>query len=128
MHEGSIAREIFETVQKIAHEKKGDIKKISLEIGELTLINPEQLIFWLNIFFEKEIQVEIKVVEGKIECADCGFKGSIQNVFDEVFHFSIPVLSCRECGGNNVKILEGKDLRIRNVELEIEENEQERKN
>ncbi|MFQ6089623.1 MAG: hydrogenase maturation nickel metallochaperone HypA [Candidatus Methanofastidiosia archaeon] len=127
MHEVLIAKDVFETVQGIAREKNAKIKKIVLEIGELSLVNPEQLKFWIEIYFEKPILMEIKNIKGKIECLDCDYKGEISKVLDNVFHYSIPILYCKKCGGNNVRILEGKDLRIRNVELEIERHEKEGK-
>lgn len=116
MHEYSVAYQIYETLKNVI-EERGDVKKVkkvTLEIGELTLINPEQLEFcFAAITSEDETmsgaELEIEMKKAKVICLSCG---EIENPPPGIF-------ICPNCG-SPLQIAEGRDLIIKSVDLEVE--------
>lgn len=112
MHELSIALGIV----KIAEEEtvKANAKKvdlIELEIGTLAGIEFESLDFvWpmavKNTVLEKA-QKKVNIVKGKGKCIDC------ETIFD-MDHFYD---SCPKCQSNFKGILQGKELRVKALEV-----------
>ena len=80
MHELSMANSMVEAILDTA--KKNDAIKINeavFEVGELTMLNPEQLRFMMDILREgtifEEAEIIINMIPVEIECESCGFKG-----------------------------------------------------
>ncbi len=112
MHELSVAMGIV----KIAEDetKKAKAKKVTLielEIGKLAGIEFESLDFvWpaavKNTVLE-EAERKIDVKEGLGKCADCDAVFEIQHFYD----------SCPKCGSNLKGIIQGKELRVKALEV-----------
>jgi len=115
LHEYSVAYQIYETLKHVI-EERGDVKKVKkviLEIGELTLINPEQLEFCFSaITSEDEImkdsELEIEMKKAVVECEKCG---KVENLTPGIF-------ICLKCG-SPLKISGGRDLVIKSVDVEV---------
>lgn len=80
MHELSMANSMVEAILDTA--KKNNAIKITeaiLEVGELTMLNPEQLRFMMDILREDTIfedaEIIINMIPIEVECEDCGFHG-----------------------------------------------------
>ena len=79
MHEFSMASQIVEKVKEAA-EKRGAkrVKEVELQVGELTLLNHDQLRFSYQILAKGTILEGSKLIihslEGEVECPECGFK------------------------------------------------------
>ncbi|RLI83647.1 hydrogenase maturation nickel metallochaperone HypA [Archaeoglobales archaeon] len=106
----SFTQAIIENVLKLAEEKGAKkVSKVVVELGDLLLINPEQLGFCFQVLscgtIAEGATLEIKFVKPHIECPICGK------------HHSYPVAIC-ECGGI-VKVEGGKDIIIKRVEMEV---------
>ena len=123
MHELSAATAILRTVQQAPEGKSSNrITKIKIEIGELTLLNPDQLRFCFGIAAKdtkaEGAELDITVLPAVIECGSCGsrFNWSM-SVEDPAYHLVSPKIGCN-CGSSDVKIVSGRDLRVVSMTVE----------
>jgi hydrogenase nickel incorporation protein HypA/HybF len=118
MHEFSLARDIWESVQRSASvHPDSRVTGITLEIGVLTLIEEEQLRFWLTAIAEQEgcpdLMVHITWVPAEIRCRSCQAqqqyaRSSLQNEDLLLFFQS----RCSSCDSEDIDVHGGKDLRV----------------
>lgn len=106
----SFAQAIVEHVLRLAEENGAKkVSKIYIEMGELLLVNPEQLEFCFQVASSGTIaegaELELEIIKPQIECTLCGKR------YDE------PVAIC-ECGGI-IKVEGGKNMVIKKVEMEV---------
>jgi hydrogenase nickel incorporation protein HypA/HybF len=120
--------EVVKTVAKVAQEK-GAIRvlKVRLEVGELTFLGPDQMEFAFEILKEdREVvsgaELELGTIEARGTCSSCGYMGRPKVHEEPEFHFVIPTLQCPACG-ERLEITEGRDLYIRDIELEVPDEE-----
>ncbi|MCK4422012.1 hydrogenase maturation nickel metallochaperone HypA [candidate division WOR-3 bacterium] len=121
MHEFSTVKNIVERVVEVA-EKEGakEILQIEVGVGEFTLLEIEQMKFWLEMMLNsteigKSAKIVIHQIDGIIQCGDCRYKGGLKTTeLDHLF----PILRCPECKGYNLKIIEGDDCLIKSMEIE----------
>jgi hydrogenase nickel incorporation protein HypA/HybF len=127
MHEYSLACEIFENVMAISHANNASvIKSITLKIGRLAHINPDQLLFSFKTLTEGSIagnaQVNVEFVLPSIEC-ECGYRGTLDDITDDATDTEaslseyIARMNCPVCGGIT-KISGGRELIIQTIEIE----------
>jgi len=112
MHELSIALgivKIAEDETKKANAKK--VIKIELEIGILAGVEIDSLNFiWSSAVQDtvlEKAEKEILIIEGEGKCIDCDTKFSMKNVYD----------CCPNCGSNFKGILQGKELKVKTLEV-----------
>jgi len=111
VHELSYAQALLDEVLKLAEENEAKrVTKIRLRIGELLLINPEQLKFCFKAISSGTIaenaEIEIEFIKPEIVCTECGRR------FDEVRGLC-------DCGGI-VAVSGGKEFLLMSVEMEVE--------
>ena len=112
MHEYSIAYDVFATSKKAALDNSAThVKKVYIDIGEMTMINPEQVIFLFETMCEedslfKDCKIEAKTVQVKSKCP-CGYEGSEKYV-------------CPNCG-KLPEIVEGREIVVANIEIEVDD-------
>jgi hydrogenase nickel incorporation protein HypA/HybF len=123
MHELSAATAILRTVQQTSEGKNSrKITKIRIEIGELTLLNPEQLRFCFGIAAKgtnaEDAELEVKVNPATIECSSCGkrFEWSMPGE-DPAYHLVSPRIGC-DCGSSDVRIASGRELKVVSMTVE----------
>ncbi len=110
MHEYSVGYEIVKTVLKNANEHRAiSVTKIRIEIGELTLINIDQIKFWITELLKGTIaekaKVTIKIIKPKVVCEKCGNKMNFLS------------FQCSECKGNQLRVLRGKECNVKSIEI-----------
>lgn len=120
MHELSMAQGIINAILETAESNNAtEVTEVTIEIGRLAMINPEQLMFILGVLVENTIveDAEIKVEEipVEIDCADCGFHGNA--ILDDKDHYA-PLVKCPECDSLKVEILNGRDIVVKNIVIE----------
>jgi hydrogenase nickel incorporation protein HypA/HybF len=112
MHELSIAMGIV----KIAEEETAKanvhtVSKIELEIGTLSGVEIDSLNFVWNSAVKNTVlekaKKQIFIIEGKGKCADCDTEFNMENIYD----------CCPSCGSNFKGILQGKELRVKALEV-----------
>jgi len=128
MHELSAATSVVRTVL-MAAEGKGvkRIRRVKVEVGELTLLNPEQLEFCFGIAAKDTIadgaKLEISVKPAVLVCSKCGSRISWSSPGDDpALHLIPPMVQC-ECGSTSLKVVSGRELSVLSMTVEQEEKE-----
>lgn len=120
MHEISIAGAIIDSVLDAAEKNNArKVKKVFLEIGELTALNPDQLKFIFETITKGTIaegaNYEIQVVKPSINCKKCSYNGNIE--FFEKLHFFLPVIKCPQCNEPDVEIVAGRECCVKKISI-----------
>jgi hydrogenase nickel incorporation protein HypA/HybF len=121
MHEYSISNEIVKTVLDTAASNNGvKVRSIHLEIGELALLNMEQVNFWIQELFKGSVaegaKVIVKTIKARIKCGACGYKGGTTSNQKDVLHHFVP-LACPKCGSLVIKIEKGQECTLRKIQV-----------
>ncbi len=120
MHEFSIATDVMNNA--IDEAKKHNavrIKEISLEIGKMAMINPEQMRFALEMLSKETIaegaKMDLEILPLRVEC----MKNHISEVdFDgENLYSTLSKLRCPQCNGD-VRVLGGRECILRRIVAE----------
>lgn len=108
MHEYGIALEIIDAVQQESRSHDGTVKSVTVEVGELSMVNPRQLQFsWQAVIQGTPLsgaELKVDVILGEAEC-ECGYTGRVNEPL------------CPECG-EAVLITRGRDLVLKRIEVE----------
>ena len=112
MHEMSIAMSIVEIAEKEAKKAKvSQFAAIDLEIGTLAGIEFDALEFVWEAAVQKTVlekaEKRIKKIPAKARCGDCEKIYSLEFIHD----------NCPECGSFLKTILQGKELRVKSLEV-----------
>jgi hydrogenase nickel incorporation protein HypA/HybF len=112
MHEYSIAYDLYATARTAAIEHNAKlVKKISVEVGKMAMVNPEQVVFLFDTIksddplFVKAI-LDCHEISAETKCV-CGYTGC------EVF-------VCPKCGALP-QLVKGREIVVTNVEIEVED-------
>jgi hydrogenase nickel incorporation protein HypA/HybF len=122
MHEASIAQSIVNAVLENAQKNNAvRVENVELEVGELTFLNIEQVLFWIEVGFENTIAEGAKIkttrIDVKISCSQCHYTGPVSMKNQPYSHYQVPVIACSRCGDLNVEVTEGKDVLIRRLQI-----------
>jgi hydrogenase nickel incorporation protein HypA/HybF len=121
MHEFSISSEIVRTVLDTAEKNYGKrVLSIQLEIGELTLLNLEQVTFWIQELFKGSVaegaKIKVKIIKARISCEACGYVGENTSDQKDLFQHLIP-LSCPKCASIQIKVEKGRECTLRKIQV-----------
>ncbi len=121
MHEFSISSDIVKNVLDTAEKNNGKkVLSIQLEIGELTLLNMEQVTFWIQELFKGSVaegaKVKVKTIKARIKCGTCGYKGGAASNEKDLFHHLVP-FACPKCGSLVIKIEKGQECILKKIQL-----------
>lgn len=125
MHEYSVAMEIYEVILRTAMQNNAKkVTSVDLELGELTHINPDQLVFCLEILAKGSLMEGAKLnivnTPSKVKC-DCGYEGVLaadRHLMISDLPFN---LACPECGNPVPNIISGKEINVRNIKIELDD-------
>lgn len=125
MHELSMADAMVKTVLDVAEKNDAtEILEVTIEVGKLTMLNPEQLKFLLDVLVENTLLegAEINIVELPVEvkCNSCEYTGLAD--MDGSDHY-LAIVKCPECGERNVEVIAGRECNVKNIKIEKEEDE-----
>ena len=120
MHELSMAQAIVDTVIDAAQKNNAtEVVEVTIEVGMLTMLNPEQLKFLLDVIVEdtilKNAEIIIEDVPVEIDCRGCEFTGLANT--DGSDHY-LAIVVCPECGERNVEVLTGKECNVKTIKIE----------
>ena len=112
MHELGIATEIVNT--SITTAKENNAKKVlsvSVDIGELAIVNPEQLKFMYEVITEDTIlkgsDFIMRMIPAETTCS-CGYAGGVEDKF---------TCGCPKCG-MTLHVFKGKDIMVTSIEID----------
>ncbi|MEI9999359.1 MAG: hydrogenase maturation nickel metallochaperone HypA [Verrucomicrobiota bacterium] len=119
MHELSIASSLVESVVDFAQTpppKK--VLVVKLQVGELTCVEPEQLLFcYASVIEQTPIAgstLEIERVPAEVACPHCGYAGAPKYWDDAQAAAPLATLQCPACG-KAVEPTRGRDCTIRTI-------------
>ena len=120
MHELSMAQGIINAVLDTANENNAtEVNEVTIEVGRLAMINPEQLKFILGVLIEntlmEDAEITFEEIPAVIDCNDCSFHG--EAILDDSDHYA-PLVKCPECDSLGVEVLNGKDIVVKNIVIE----------
>lgn len=112
MHEMSIAMSIVKIAEAKAREAHvTEFAAIELEIGTLAGVEFEALDFVWEVAVQKTVleraEKRIKKIQAKALCMDCEKVYPLEFIHD----------NCPDCGSFRKTILQGKELRVKSLEL-----------
>jgi len=115
MHELSLIASLFEIMEQKAKEKNArKITYVKLKVGKLSGAVPDLLETAFDIYkkdtLASEAKLEIEIVPLKLKCQDCGALTIKEDL----------VLNCEKCGSTQLETLEGTDLYLEKMELEVD--------
>lgn len=122
MHEFSISSEIVRSVLELIEKKRlKKVRSLDLDIGEMTLINTDQVMFWVQELFKgtkaEGLKINIRKVKAKIHCLGCGFKGGLK--IDQNWDWNHRITSsCPRCHSFGIEIEKGRECLLKRVEAE----------
>ncbi len=120
MHELSMADAIVKTVLDAAEKNQAEeILEVTIEIGKLTMLNPEQLRFLLGVLTEDTLlegaEIIIEEIPVEIKCHSCNYAGSTN--LDDSDHY-LMIVKCPECDERNLEIIAGQECNVKNIRIE----------
>lgn len=121
MHELSVAEAILDRAREAAEDTDAnEVEALTVELGEATHVNPEQLRFCIETVAETKdlagVAVEMERIEPEAEC-DCGWRGDPPSF--EGTAASVPAARCPECG-SRTEFLRGTECRLSSIEVSDE--------
>ncbi len=103
-----ITRNIVSIVSE--HAKGAQVKRVSLEIGNLSTVMPDAIRFCFDVCSKgtelENAHLEIIEIAGRKKCQDCQLITETDQVFG----------SC-ECGSWNTTPIAGEELRVKEMEM-----------
>ena len=114
MHELSIIASLFDIlVEKAKEQNAKKVVRVVLQVGKLSGVVPDFLESSFEIYrkgtLAEEAVLEIASVPLKLRCQSC----STEFVKDDY------IFSCPACDSTDLKILEGTELILEKIELEL---------
>lgn len=106
----SIAQSIVELAEEQARSRQSSaVEELELEIGRLAGVELHTLDFALESAVKgsmlEHASIIRHIIDGEGQCADCG----------QTFPMEALFASCPQCGSYFVKILKGKELRVKSI-------------
>jgi len=136
LHELSMASSIFEAVLEVASKHGAKrVLEVTIEVGELTLLNPEQLSLAFKVLSEGTMvegaKLEVKVVKARARCNRCNEEwdvglSDLAPTIDHLTFLTCPACDskkffkrvCPKCGGADFDFVAGKELVIKSIKIE----------
>jgi hydrogenase nickel incorporation protein HypA/HybF len=124
MHEFSTAVNIVESVKKAAQSYGANrVLTINLQIGKLSMLNHDQLLFGIEIASKGTIvegaKVSINPLPTKIICKKCGKESSMQE--EGSLYEILSSLACPHCGTKTVDITQGRECIVKDIQAVVNE-------
>lgn len=110
MHELAITENIIEIATQQA--QGGRVKRIILEIGQLSAILPESIQFCFDVCSQ-----DTPLAGAILEIVEMAGLGICQNCGQEI-PMELPFAICDRCGSRQIKIIQGQELTLKTLELE----------
>jgi hydrogenase nickel incorporation protein HypA/HybF len=114
MHELSIAQNIIDIVEQELDKQadtEREVKTLELEIGTLSGVVIEALETAMDSAVKdtalKEANIKINKIQAQAQCQSC----------EKIFEISDLYDPCPKCDSFNPKIIKGKELRVKSIEV-----------
>ena len=116
MHEFSVVQSLLDLIEKHALENKAkSVSKVVIKVGKMSGIEPHLLKIAFDTFKEKTIcenaKLEMVIQDVIAKCEDCNKDFTIEN----------NRFICPFCNSYNLQIVDGEDMYLMSLELDIGE-------
>jgi hydrogenase nickel incorporation protein HypA/HybF len=116
MHELSIAQSIVDIVlQHLPKEDGISVRSVRLRLGAMAGVVPDSLEFCFGAITDgtplQGALLEIEHVPLTAHCSDCGRDANIEPT----------LFACPACGGTSLTVLSGREMQVRDIEVEEKE-------
>ncbi len=123
MHEFSTAVGIVNAVKRAAGSHKATkIIAIRLQIGPLSMLNHDQLIFGIEIAAKGTIlegaEISIEVLAVKTLCKNCGTEKVIEE--QKPIYDLLATLICDKCDSKSLEITQGRECVIKDIKAVVD--------
>lgn len=113
MHEMSLCEGVLQVMQEQAKAQGfSRVKTVWLEIGELAGVDTEAMRFGFDVVVRDSLAdgatLEIIHLPGRAWCLPCGNEVRVRQRFD----------ACPTCGGYQLQVTGGDELRVKELEVE----------
>lgn len=113
MHEMSISESIIGIIEEEARRQNyAHVKKVRLEIGPLAGVETEALRFTFEVVTKgtlaEDAVLEIIPMQAQAWCLPCERVVPIRQRYD----------ACPDCGGHQLQVMAGEELRIKDLEVD----------
>lgn len=110
MHEISLLENVRDILQEHAETQQfSQVKKVTLEIGKLSCVEPEALKFGFEVVMKNSLaenaELNITELEGLAQCDKCKQTITIEALYDP----------CSICNHPFVTIIQGNEMKIQNL-------------
>jgi hydrogenase nickel incorporation protein HypA/HybF len=114
MHELSLIAGLFEILEEKARQHQAaKVLAVKLLVGRLSGAVPEFLVTAFDMYkkgtLAEEAELETVPVPLKVRCRSCGAEFEVEDF----------VFLCPSCGGPDLDILQGTELYVEKIDLEI---------
>jgi hydrogenase nickel incorporation protein HypA/HybF len=110
MHEMSITQGIIDICEKYASGRR--VRSLDVEIGELSNVVTEAVEFCFDACSRGTLlegaRLSIHRISGTGHCRQCNTETSLPEIF----------AACQNCGGFQITILTGEEMRVREIEVD----------
>ena len=119
MHELSVVASLYEIMEKKATEQKANkITRVRVQVGVLSGVVPEFLESAFDIYkkdtMASEATLEMDIIPVKIRCKNCRAETTSEE----------PVFICSRCGSHEIETVDGTELILERLELQISPDSQ----
>ncbi|MFX1319486.1 MAG: hydrogenase maturation nickel metallochaperone HypA [Promethearchaeota archaeon] len=123
MHEFSTAVNIIEAVKRAATSYGATkVLGITLQIGKLSMLNHDQLLFGIEIAAKGSVAEDAKVtfepLATKIRCRECDKESEVPE--EGALYEILISLACPKCQSKDVEIIQGRECVIKDIQAEVE--------
>jgi hydrogenase nickel incorporation protein HypA/HybF len=113
MHEMALAESVREIAEDVSREHGGaSVRLLRLDVGRLAAVEIEALRFGLDVALRGSVAegaaVEIRSLPGQAWCFGCRRSVELGSLVD----------ACPHCGGTQLQVTGGTEMRVAEVELE----------
>jgi hydrogenase nickel incorporation protein HypA/HybF len=110
MHELSLLENVREILEEHALSQHfSQVSKVTLEIGKLSCVEPEALRFGFDVVMKGSLAENATLIITELDglglCQQCGQQLVMETLYEP----------CASCGSPDVKILQGREMKIRDL-------------
>jgi hydrogenase nickel incorporation protein HypA/HybF len=119
MHEYAVVSELIGAVLPRLADHRGRVRIVVLRKGELRILSDHALASAFEVLAQgtrlEGASLAVETVAAVVSCPACSYHGSAGR-FSGDGHYSIPVLTCPQCGGS-VDVAAGRELYVDRVTM-----------
>ncbi len=122
MHEFSTAVSIIEAVKRAAKDYGATrVTGITIQIGKLSMLNHDQLLFGLEIAAKDSVaegaKITIEPLSIKIRCNQCATESVVSQ--EGALYEVLSSLTCPKCNARDINVIQGRECVVKDIQAVI---------